>query len=97
MQVVGESKIRSQYAQREVVYLLGEEDNDPNHDELDRTCPAMFQGAHRLERGTIFYNYLQHYYGAEVQGQHTKVTVPGVGHSAGAMFNSPEGIHQIFG
>jgi pimeloyl-ACP methyl ester carboxylesterase len=97
MQVVGESKIRSQYAQRQVVYLLGEEDNDPDHKELDKDCPAMFQGAHRLERGTIFYSYIQCYYGAVIQAQHTKVTVPGVGHSAGAIFNSPEGIKQIFG
>lgn len=43
-----------------------------------------------------FYSYIQHYYGAGVQGQHTKVTVPGVGRSAGAMFNSTQGIHEIF-
>jgi hypothetical protein len=29
MQVVGESKIRSQYAERRVIYMLGEDDNDP--------------------------------------------------------------------
>ena len=96
MQVAGVSKIRSQYAQRRVTYLLGEKDNDPNHDELDKTCPAGLQGRHRLERGTVFYSYIQHYYGAGIQGQHTKVTVPGVGHSAGAMFNSTQGIHEIF-
>jgi pimeloyl-ACP methyl ester carboxylesterase len=38
MQAAG-GKFRSQYAQRRVTYLLGEKDNDPNH-EADKTCPA---------------------------------------------------------
>lgn len=96
MQAIGSDQIRAQYPQRRVVYLLGEEDNDPNHDDLDLSCSAMLQGNHRFERGTIFYNYIQHYYGAALQGRHTKVTVPGVGHSAFDMFNSPQGIQQIF-
>jgi DNA-binding beta-propeller fold protein YncE len=98
MQAIGVSQIQWQYAQQSVVYLLGEEDNNPNDptNELDTDCEAKLQGEHRLERGTIFYNYIQHYYGAAIQSQHTKVIVPGVGHSARGMFNSPEGIQQIF-
>ncbi|NJR75937.1 MAG: hypothetical protein HC773_24690, partial [Scytonema sp. CRU_2_7] len=97
MQNIGVNKIRSQYAQRQVVYLLGEQDTDPNADSLDKDCPAMLQGKQRFERGTIFYNYLQQYYGSTIQGNHTKVTVPGVAHSGRDMFNSDQGIQQIFG
>jgi hypothetical protein len=98
MQAVGVSQLRSQYAQRLVVYLLGENDTDPNDDDLDKECPAKLQGTQRLERGTIYFNYIYHFYGAsEIQGRQTLVTVPGVGHSASAMFNSPQGIKAIFG
>lgn len=96
MQAVGESALRSQYGGRRVVYLLGELDNDPGADDLDRDCPAMLQGDHRLERGIICFNYGRQYYGLPVHNWHTMVTVPGVGHSAGNMFRSPEGVDQIF-
>jgi hypothetical protein len=101
MDAVGIDRIRSQYAQHQVIYLLGEADNDPTPDEgdeLDQNCPAMLQGSQRLERGTIYFNYLNHFYGALViQGKHTVVTVPGVGHSAQGMFTSPQGVTAIFG
>jgi pimeloyl-ACP methyl ester carboxylesterase len=96
MQAIGEHTLRIRYGQRRVVYLLGEQDNDPQDDDLDTSCVAQAQGSHRLERGTIYYNYLQHVYGPQVYTLHTKVTVPGVGHSAGAMFTSPEGVKELF-
>ena len=96
MHAIGENTLRSQYGQRRVVYLLGEQDNDPQDDDLDIACAAQAQGFQRLERGTIYYNYLQHVYGPQVYKLHTKVTVPGVGHSAGAMFTSPEGVRELF-
>jgi hypothetical protein len=97
MQNVGVDRIQSQYSQRQVVYLLGEKDTDPNSDSLDKDCPAMLQGKHRFERGTIFYNYLQQYYGSAIQNRHLKVTVPGVAHDGRAMFNSNQGIQVLFG
>ena len=93
---VGEDKAKQQYAQRKVVYLLGEEDNDPNSSSLDKDCPAMLQGKHRFERGTIYYNYIQQLYGSSITANHSKVTVPGVGHSSSKMFNSDEGVQIIF-
>jgi hypothetical protein len=96
LQAVGVTQIRSQFSPRDVVYLLGEADTDPNDDGLDTDCPAMLQGNQRLERGTIYYNYLLQYYIS--QGlKHTKVTVPGIGHSGSGMYNSPQGIQALFG
>ncbi len=85
--------IRSQYAQRDVIYLLGSEDRDPNCSYLANNCRAMLQGAHRLERGLIFYKYLEDFYGYQ---PHTQIIVPGVGHNARAIFNSPEAIKVFF-
>lgn len=41
--------------QRDVVILLGDRDNDPNHASLRRTPEAMEQGAHRFMRGQAFF------------------------------------------
>ena len=40
---------------KDVVVLLGSEDNDPNHDSLRQTPGALAQGPHRVGRGTRFY------------------------------------------
>jgi hypothetical protein len=97
MLAVGEDQIRARYAQRRVTYLLGTDDNDPGDDDLDKSCAADYQGRHRYERGATYYDYLLEYYGPSIAVNHRFVPVPGVGHSAGDMFNSPEGIHEIFG
>ena len=97
MLAVGAEQIRARYEQRRVTYLLGEDDNDPGDDDLDKSCAASYQGRHRYERGATYYDYLQEYYGPSITLKHRFVPVPGVGHSAGDMFNSPEGISEIFG
>jgi hypothetical protein len=96
MRTPGLDGIRSQYLSRQVVYLLGGADTDPNDDSLDTDCEAMIQGSQRLERGTIYYNYLQHYYGSAVLGTHTKSIVPGVGHDHQLMFDSDAGRKFLF-
>ena len=93
MKKAGVDTIRKQYARRDVVYLLGSEDNNPDSNLLAKSCPAMFQGSQRLERGIIYYNYLKDFYGYQ---PHTKVIVPGVGHNSKGIFNSPEGRKVLF-
>ncbi|MFZ5516070.1 MAG: FlgD immunoglobulin-like domain containing protein [Candidatus Zhuqueibacterota bacterium] len=96
MESVGAGKIREQYKKKNVIYLLGEMDNNPNDSSLDDTPPAMFQGAYRLERGIIYVNYLKHFYGNEIANLHFRVIVPGVAHDNYAMFNSKCGVKYIF-
>ena len=40
---------------KDVVVLLGSDDNDPQHQSLRRTAGALDQGAHRLARGQRFF------------------------------------------
>jgi hypothetical protein len=94
MQAVGAYQIREQYGDRDVVYLLGNRDDNPNSDDLDTSCPAALQGNNRLERGLIYFNYLKYYYGLP---RHTCSVVNGAGHDSYAMFNSPECIDAVFG
>lgn len=96
MSQVETQTIREQYRNRNVVYLLGELDNDPNSSDLDTDCAAMMQGSNRLERGIIFYNYLKHFYGKSISETHSLHTVPGAGHDKARMFDSQQGRAVIF-
>ncbi len=41
---------------RQVLFLLGEEDNDPNHSSLNSSLGAKNQGKHRYDRGVNYFN-----------------------------------------
>jgi hypothetical protein len=86
-------QIRAQYMRRYVVYLLGDNDNDINAADLDHSCEADVQGAHRLARGQFYYRHMMLFYR---WNRHRRLVVPGVGHRGGAMFNSPNGREALF-
>jgi hypothetical protein len=93
---VGADAIRAQFASRHVTYLLGSADTNPADTSLDTSCEGEMQGPYRLARGTSFFNYLGHYYGASVYDTQTKTIVAGVAHDGLAMFCSPEGRSVLF-
>jgi len=82
------------YVARDVVYLLGTADTDPNQSALDKKCPAERQGAYRYERGTFYF--------AHVMKRNPTMTtqrlvdVEGVGHNGNAMFTSASGVSVLF-
>ncbi len=84
----------ARYRARRVIYLAGEADTDPNAANLSKTCQAMAQGPMRFARLTAFSRFMDAYYAPH---NHRLVTVPGVGHSAGRMFTSPQGLAALFG
>lgn len=96
LNAIGATTIRERLSEREVVYLLGEMDNNANNSTLDITCDAQFQGQHRLERGAIYHNYLKEYYGTDITAIQTIDTVPGVGHDHAGMFQSELGRFYTF-
>ncbi|MBU9323221.1 alpha/beta fold hydrolase [Burkholderia gladioli] len=83
------------YLKRDVITLLGDRDCDPRHPALDRSCAAMAQGAHRLERGLAYARYIASR--GPVSCTHETHTIPGAGHDADAVFGSPAGIAALFG
>ncbi|MGH7289198.1 MAG: hypothetical protein ACREI8_14390 [Myxococcota bacterium] len=50
-----------------------------------------------MERGIVYFAYLQHIYGPSIRDRQRVALVPGVGHSASQMFQSDEGIEALFG
>ncbi len=97
MKLAGVNSIINQYLNREVIYLLGEEDRCSNAQDLATSCQALHQGTQRLERGIIYFNYLQHYFGSTILENHVQIIVPGVGHDCRKLFNSEIGKYCLFG
>lgn len=95
-----DSSLFVRYAAREVIYLLGGADNNPEHRLLDKTCGAEAQGATRLARGTGYVQY-EHVLAARgakpVPLHHSSFEVGGVGHDSKRMFGSVCGAQALLG
>jgi pimeloyl-ACP methyl ester carboxylesterase len=87
---------KARYGRREVVYLLGEADDDPNDENLDRSCAAMLQGRTRFERGSAFLQHLANVYGDEIRTRHVLDIVPDLGHQGTRILRSPSGLRWLF-
>ena len=103
MNDVGGASIRSQYQQREVVYMLGTSDTltcddfeDPDDCTLDESCQVMLQGEQRYERGVVYWRYIRDYSGVAIGLLQSKCEVTGVDHDAGEMYESDCGIEYMF-
>jgi hypothetical protein len=49
------------FLSREVLFILGKNDNDPNHSSLNSNKEAKKQGMHRYQRGQNYFNNLINY------------------------------------
>lgn len=88
------AQLQEKYLKREVVYLLGQKDIDPNHPALDKSCEAKAQGPYRLARGRFYFDYLKRLKPQALNQQ--LIEVPGVGHNEDGMFTSAEGQKALF-
>ncbi|MHC8297759.1 alpha/beta hydrolase [Pseudomonas sp. ZS1P83] len=89
------AQLEENYVKRDIVYLLGQQDIDPKHPALDKSCEAQAQGANRLVRGRNYFASLKRLHPQGLNQQ--LIEVPGVGHDGDGMFNSPEGQKALFG
>jgi len=86
--------LEQRYVEREVIYLLGTLDTNPDHPALDKSCMAEAQGPYRYARG--------HSYAAVMQARdggtpnHKLWDVTGVGHNGDKMLTSPCGLAALF-
>jgi pimeloyl-ACP methyl ester carboxylesterase len=82
------------YLGRDVTYLLGTADTDPNHPALDKSCMAEAQGPYRLARGETYVQYLR---GRHPDGFRQRLLlVQGVGHDGDRMLTSACGLTALF-
>jgi hypothetical protein len=88
--------IGKRYGERWVFYLCGANDNDPNDDAIGKSCGAMLQGRHRLERMQVFAAYLKQKYGAAATRRHHFAVVPKMGHFGRGNMLSSGGLKFLF-
>jgi pimeloyl-ACP methyl ester carboxylesterase len=88
------AQLEQTYVARQVIYLLGTKDTNPNHPALDKSCMGRAQGPYRYARG--------HSYAATMAARdggtpnHLLWDVEGVGHDGDKMLTSPCGLKALF-
>jgi pimeloyl-ACP methyl ester carboxylesterase len=86
--------LEQRYVARQVIYLLGTNDTNPDHPALDKSCMAEAQGPYRYVRG--------HSYAAAMAARdggtpnHRLWDVSGVGHDGDKMLTSACGLAALF-
>ena len=86
--------LEERYIKRDVIYLLGDQDIDPAHPQLDRSCGGASQGESRYARGMQFLFALEGRHPNLVR--HRIFAIPGVGHDSAGMFGSVCGGAALF-
>jgi pimeloyl-ACP methyl ester carboxylesterase len=82
------------FISRDVTYLLGEKDVDPNDHYLDKSCAGMAEGPYRHARGFAYVQYLKARHPSGTA--QTIAEVPGVGHDGEKMLGSRCGVAVLF-
>ena len=85
------------HLQRQVTYLAGTADNDPNHRVLDKSCGAEAEGPTRISRARGYWHYEFYLAGGQSLHMHQRYEVVGVGHNQELMFGSQCGTQLLFG
>ena len=86
--VKNSQELYKRYAYRNIVYLMGDKDTEPDANNLDKSCPAMAQGATRLSRAQAYVRYERFLAGRATKINHLAYEIVGVGHQQSKMFGS---------
>jgi pimeloyl-ACP methyl ester carboxylesterase len=92
------TKMEQRYLRRDVIYMLGTDDVDPNHPALDKTCSGEVEGPYRFFRGKAYFRYLElrHPELAQTSATQQLWFIPGVEHDGDKMLNSACGLTALF-
>jgi pimeloyl-ACP methyl ester carboxylesterase len=90
------NQMETAFKNKNVIYLLGSQDTDPEDTNIDDTCSAVLQGPSRMARGIAYYHYLGHIFGPSVYASQIEATVPGIAHDGDAMYNSAVARQYLF-
>jgi pimeloyl-ACP methyl ester carboxylesterase len=86
--------LEHRYAARDIVYLAGGNDTDPNHRLLDTSCGGEAQGPNRLARMQAFLADMKR---RDPGIKHPMQVIDGVAHNEAHVFGSPCGRAALFG
>ncbi len=89
------AELEARYVARDVTYLMGTADTNPQEDDLDKSCGGEAQGPYRFARAKYFIAYLTQRHPAGTN--QTYAFVRGVPHDNRRMFDSTCGLAVLFG
>jgi len=87
-------KREADFVAADVIYLLGEDDTDPEQVDLDTSCAGEAEGPQRFARANAYFRYLRQRHPTGFRQQ--LWFVPGVAHFGNRMVDSPCGVAAIF-
>ena len=90
----GVAELERRYADRDIVYLVGADDNDPNHRYLDKSCAGEAQGPTRLARTQFFFQTMKRQTGGALKQR--LYVVDGAAHNEAKVLGSPCGRSALF-
>jgi pimeloyl-ACP methyl ester carboxylesterase len=88
------AELEQRYVARQVTYLLGTKDTNPNHPALDKSCMAEAEGPYRYVRGHTYAAVMAKRDGGTPN--HKVWDVEGVGHDGDKMLTSSCGLAALF-
>ncbi|MEM6689793.1 MAG: hypothetical protein AAF664_10225 [Planctomycetota bacterium] len=91
------TKIATSYAKKRVFYVVGQNYADPHDRSLGKSCGAMMQGSHRLQRMQVYQAFLEFKFGKSINRYHKFAVVPKVGHYGLGTMTSTAGLRALFG
>ncbi|MHC8286055.1 hypothetical protein ACYZUD_04340 [Pseudomonas sp. XS1P51] len=96
-QHLSDQQLFARYAARDVTYLVGAKDNNPNSRVMDSSCGANFQGQTRVERQLVYIAY-ERFLAKKWQTpiNHPQHSIQGLGHSAPQLFRDEKVARIIF-
>ncbi|MFJ3054642.1 hypothetical protein [Herbaspirillum sp. NPDC087042] len=87
----------ARYAARDVRYLVGARDIDPQHRFLDRSCGAALQGATRMARQMAYLGYEQFLARQwQIPVSHPQQLIPDAAHGSAKLYRSPLALGLVF-
>lgn len=90
----GAAALEHRYIERDIVYLVGARDDDPNHRFLDKSCAAEAQGSMRLARIQSFFQQLKQRDSRAFKQQ--MWVIDDAAHNAARVLGSPCGRAALF-
>ncbi|MCB2211574.1 hypothetical protein KQI52_05625 [bacterium] len=78
-----DDELRTRYASRDMIYFAGSEDHS-NYGQ----CQLLMMGEDNIARNLIYYNYIQHVFGASITDRQQQVVVEGAEHPGPQIFTT---------
>jgi hypothetical protein len=89
--------ISQRFLRRRIVFFIGNDDDDPDHPELDRNCAAELQGEQRFARSRNYWTHLQDQLRQPALANLRRICIPHGIHAGRTIWSTPCGQFYLNG